>query len=82
MIGYRTRFIPQELEGPVCEYWRMSKAFAEDPSSRLSRLSWTTTAIIERYPEETSETSWNGVYKDVSCLCETGLEPWHLGGEQ
>lgn len=74
MVGYETRFIPQWLEGPVCEYWWMSRGCAPDVSSRLSRLKWVTDQIVERYPEEVSGTSWNGVYKDVDCLCQTGLE--------
>lgn len=77
MLNYKTRFIPQYLSGPVCEYWRMSKAFAENPASTLSRLKWTTDSIIKRYPEETKGISWNGVYKDVDCLCQTGLESWN-----
>ena len=77
MIDYKTRFIPQDLAGPVCEYWRMSHTFAENPACRLSRLKWTTDTIIKRYPEETSGTTRDGVYKDVDCLCQTGLESWH-----
>ena len=77
MVGYKTRFIPQYLSGPVCEYWRMSVAYAEVKSSRHSRLRWTTDAIIRAYPEETSGTTKTGVYKDVDCLCQTGLESWH-----
>lgn len=74
MKRYETRFIPQRLEDPVCEYWRMSRGCAPDPSSRLSRLKWVTDRIVEGYPEDVEGLSWNGVYKDVDCLCMTGLE--------